>query len=56
MNMLKELPAWIVLVTIFLALLIAYYVRPDAVTVDMIKTVLGAILLALQLPKPKNEN
>lgn len=52
---LKNLPSWFVLCVLFVALLVAYYVRPDNVTEDLLKGVSGALLLSLrsvQLPPP----
>lgn len=39
----------------FLVLLVGYYIRPDPVTVDLLKADFGALLVALNLnPKPPN--
>lgn len=49
----KDLPAWLVLLILFVILMIGYYIRPDAVTEDMAKGVLGAILLSLRAAPPQ---
>lgn len=47
-HFLKEIPAWAVLSMLFGCLLIGYYIRPDNVTEDSLKAVLGALLLTLR--------
>jgi hypothetical protein len=49
----KDVPAHLILCVMFLALLLAYYIRPDPVTQDALKAVLGALLLSLQSQKPQ---
>lgn len=50
---LKDIPAWAILTVLFLFLMVCYYVRPDALTEDSAKGVLGALLMSIQHP-PKN--
>lgn len=58
MNWLKSIPTHVWLVACFVILLIAYYVRPDPVTVDLVKAFSGALLLSLRTgsdQRPPNE-
>ncbi len=48
MNRLKQVPPWFVLFILFILLMVGYYVRPDNVTEDSLKAVLGALLLSIQ--------
>lgn len=48
---LKQIPPWLVLFVLFVLLMIGYYIRPDNVTEDAVKAVLGALLLSIQ-PRP----
>ena len=43
------IPPHLLLLAIFIALLVAYYIRPDPVTQDLLKGVFGALLLSLNL-------
>ena len=45
---LKSIPTHVWLIVCFLVLLVAYYVRPDPVTVDLVKAFSGALLLSLR--------
>lgn len=57
MNWIKEIPSWVVLFVLLSLLMLGYYVRPDNVTEDSFKAVLGALLLSLQTkPKPPEQN
>lgn len=55
-------PMHIWLLILFFAIFIGYYIRPDPVTVDLLKAAFGALLLALRTgpeqrpPAPQNEN
>lgn len=49
---LREMPTWFVLLIVLGVLLTGYYIRPDNVTEDAIKSVAGALLLSLQHNKP----
>lgn len=56
MNALKQTPAWIILAVLFVLLMIGYYVRPDNLTEDSAKAVLGALLMSIQTtPKKQDE-
>lgn len=48
---LKQMPAWVILSTLFVLLMIGYYVRPDNLTEDAAKGVLAALLLSIQTNK-----
>lgn len=55
MEHLKQLPVWCALSGLFVILLAGYYIRPDNVTEDALKSVLGALLLSLQVkPRPQD--
>lgn len=49
MAFLKEIPTRVWLVVCFVVLLTLYYIRPDPVTVDLVKAFSGALLLALRV-------
>lgn len=44
----KDIPTHVWLLICFVILLIAYYIRPDPVTVDLVKGFSGALLLSLR--------
>jgi hypothetical protein len=44
----KTIPTHVWLLVSFLALLIFYYIRPDPVTIDLVKGFSGALLLSLR--------
>lgn len=44
----KTLPTHVWLLICFVILLVAYYIRPDPVTVDLVKGFSGALLLSLR--------
>jgi len=48
MKYLSQIPTHVWLMVAFLILLVAYYVRPDPVTVDLVKAFSGALLLSLR--------
>lgn len=48
MNFIREIPTHVWLLVCFVVLLVAYYVRPDPVTVDLVKAFSGALLLSLR--------
>lgn len=48
MKYLAQIPTHVWLGVFFVILLIAYYVRPDPVTVDLVKAFSGALLLSLR--------
>lgn len=48
MNQIKQMPAWIILAVLFVLLMIGYYIRPDNLTEDSAKGVLGALLMSIQ--------
>lgn len=48
MKYLTQIPTHIWLGVFFVILLIAYYIRPDPVTVDLVKAFSGALLLSLR--------
>lgn len=50
-HFLKEVPTWAVLFVLLILLLTGYYIRPDNVTEDAIKAIIGALLGAL-MPRP----
>jgi len=59
MDWLKAIPTHVWIAFCFFVLLALYYVRPDPVTVDLVKAFSGALLLALrtgndQRPPPQN--
>lgn len=50
-------PTHIWLLLLFFVILVGYYIRPDPVTVDLLKAAFGALLVALNLtPKPTPPN
>lgn len=51
---LKDVPTWTVLLFLFILVMVGYYIRPDNLTEDAAKGILGALLLSLQT-KPRNE-
>lgn len=56
---LKLIPPWFVLFVLMVLLMIGYYIRPDNLTEDSAKAVLGALLLSIQPRQqapPPNEN
>lgn len=60
MNWLKAIPTHVWLVFCFILLLVGYYIRPDPVTVDLVKAFSGALLLSLrtgndQRPPPNEQ-
>ena len=44
----KDVQTHVWLLMCFLVLLVAYYIRPDPVTVDLVKAFSGALLLSLR--------
>lgn len=61
MTWLKSIPTHVWILFCFVLLLVCYYIRPDPVTVDLLKAFSGALLLALrtgsdQRPPSHNEN
>lgn len=52
---LKNVPSWFVLTILFLCVLVAYYIRPDPVSQDILKGIIGALLLSLQ-PKSTQQS
>lgn len=48
MSSIKEIPTHVWLIFCFIVLLVAYYIRPDPVTVDLVKGFSGALLLSLR--------
>lgn len=48
MNLLHSVPTHMWLLVCFVILLVLYYVRPDPVTVDLVKAFSGALLLSLR--------
>ena len=53
LSVLKLMPSWFVLFVLLLVLMVLYQVRPDATTEDMVKGVLGALLLSLRQAPPQ---
>ena len=53
---LKEAPSWMILFALFIVLLTGYYIRPDNVTEDSLKAVVGALLLSLRSTQPAPPN
>lgn len=47
-EVLRIMPTWVILSFLFVVLLICYYIRPDNVTEDTLKGVIGALLLSIQ--------
>ena len=45
---LREMPSWVILSTLFAFLQIMYHLRPDSLTEDAVKGVLGALLLSMR--------
>lgn len=48
MNQLRATPPWLVLFILFVLLMLGYYIRPDNLTEDCAKGVIGALLLSIQ--------
>lgn len=46
--MIRDIPTHVWMFISFCVLLVAYYVRPDPVTVDLVKGFAGALLLSLR--------
>jgi hypothetical protein len=44
----RDIPTHVWMILVCLALLIAYYIRPDPVTQDLLKSFSGALLLSLR--------
>lgn len=53
MNWLKDIPTHLVLFLVFVILLVAYYIRPDPVTVTMLQSDFAALLVSLRPAPPK---
>lgn len=50
----KHIPSWLILLILFVCLMIGYYIRPDNVTEDALKSVIGALLLSMRSTQPPN--
>jgi len=50
-NALSAVPAWVILLTIFIILVSLWHIRPDADTQTMMKEVLAALLLSMRVGK-----
>lgn len=53
MNYLKDIPTHVWLIFICLILLVAYYIRPDPITVQLVNGFFAALLLSLNPRKPE---